>query len=316
MVASELSVRLPRRPLPGTVLEVSRLGLGGAKLGGVFNGLNGQSAVDLVRAAIDAGITFLDTSNLYAQGESEQILGEAIAGRREKVTVASKAGYVLPGRKKLASHVKGALRPVVHRLHIKRTWVPGSVRGTTLSQDFASQSLIVSTEQSLRRLQTEHLDVLFLHSPSRDVLEAGTFVDAADRLLSAGKIRAFGVSCEHPADVTLALSWSQVSCVQLPLSVLDEVASHRAMSAARAAGVGVVGRQCFASGILLRPDLETLGGEHAAQDAAKRAQRAQTDLGSFALGFSVRDLDADVTLVGLSSREQLRQLVDWANEIV
>jgi aryl-alcohol dehydrogenase-like predicted oxidoreductase len=315
MADSELSVLLASRALPRTDLQVSRIGLGGAKLGGVFNDLNGRSAVDLVRAAIDAGITFLDTSNLYAQGESEQILGRAIAGRREQVTIASKAGYLLPGRKKLVSRVKGGLRPVVQRLHIKRAWVPGSVRGTTLAQDFASQSLIVSTEQSLRRLHTDHLDVLFLHSPSRDVLRAGTFIDAADRLLEAGKIRSFGVSCEDPTDVALALSWSPVSCVQLPLSVLDELGSHQAVATARAAGLGVVGRQCFASGILLRPDIETLEGEVSARDAVDRARHAGREPGLYALGFSVRELDADVTLVGLSSREQLEQLVRWANEI-
>jgi len=70
MADSDCSLRLGTRALPGTDLEVSRIGLGGAKLGGVFNDLNGGKAVELVHAAIDAGITFLDTSNLYAQGES------------------------------------------------------------------------------------------------------------------------------------------------------------------------------------------------------------------------------------------------------
>lgn len=315
MADSEHTIRLAPRVLPRTDLRVARLGLGGAKLGGVFNDLNGRAAIELVQAAIDAGITFLDTSNLYAQGESEEIIGRAIARRRDQVTIASKAGYVLTGRKKFASRAKGALRPVVQRLGIKRTWIPGSVRGATLSQDFASRSLILSAEQSLRRLATDHLDVLFLHSPGQDVLQAGTFIDAADRLLREGKTRAFGVSCEHLADTALALTWPCVSCVQLPLSVLDELGSRSAVSAVRAAGAGVVGRQCFASGILLRPDLETLAGEDAARDAAKRARAAGTELGSFALGFSVRDLDADVTLVGLSSREQLRQVVRWANAI-
>jgi aryl-alcohol dehydrogenase-like predicted oxidoreductase len=315
MVDSEHTVRLATRVLPGTDLEVARLGLGGAKLGGVFNDLNGRAAIELVQAAIDAGITFLDTSNLYAQGESEEIIGRAIVDRRDRVTIASKAGYVLTGRKKLASRVKGAVRPVVQRLGIKRTWVPGSVRGATLSQDFASQSLIASAEQSLRRLATDHLDVLFLHSPDRNVLQEGAFVDAADRLLRAGKIRAFGVSCEELADAPFALSWPCVSCVQLPLSVLDEVGSRGAVSGARSAGAGVVGRQCFASGILLRPDLDMMTGEVAAQDAARRAHRAGMDVGCFALGFSVRDLDADVTLVGLSSRTQLSQVVGWANRI-
>ena len=77
MVDSEHTVRLATRVLPGTDLEVARLGLGGAKLGGVFNDLNGRAAIELVQAAIDAGITFLDTSNLYAQGESEEIIGRA-----------------------------------------------------------------------------------------------------------------------------------------------------------------------------------------------------------------------------------------------
>lgn len=315
MVDSERTVRLATRALPGSDLQVARLGLGGAKLGGVFNDLNGRAAIELVQAAIDAGITFLDTSNLYAQGESEEIIGRAIAHRRERVTIASKAGYVLTGRKRFASRVKGALRPAVQRLGIKRTWVPGSVRGATLSQDFASDSLIASVEQSLRRLATDHLDILFLHSPGQDVLRTGTFVDAADRLLRAGKVRVFGVSCEDLADTALALSWPCVSCVQLPLSVLDELGSRGAVSAVRAADAGVVGRQCFASGILLRPDLEALAGEDAAQEAAQRARAAGADLGRFALGFSVRDLDADVTLVGLSSHGQLHQVVRWANAI-
>src|SRR5882724_717119 len=98
------------RAFGNTDLQVSELGLGCARLGGVFQS-DTLSFERVLAVAADAGINFFDTADMYSQGESESLLGRAFSARRSQVIIATKAGYRLPGRRKLAGHLKPLLRP-------------------------------------------------------------------------------------------------------------------------------------------------------------------------------------------------------------
>src|SRR2546423_7347298 len=116
------------RKLADSELSVSRIGLGCNNFGRVLD-LDGTRAV--VDAALDAGINFLDTAEMYGGGDSERFLGEALRGQRERVVIATKFGGGPPG---------------------------GSPRGT-------AEYLRNAVAQSLRRLQTDHIDLLYYHAP-------------------------------------------------------------------------------------------------------------------------------------------------------
>ena len=113
---------LKYRHFGNTGLQVSEIGFGCSRLGGVFaqggNDSNKQ-ALTLLREALDAGINFFDTADMYSQGEAERLLGQAFSGGRDKVIIATKGGYCLPAQRKLVAYVKPFLRPVVKALGLK-----------------------------------------------------------------------------------------------------------------------------------------------------------------------------------------------------
>ena len=178
-----------------TDLQVSEIGLGCARLGGMLaqNQGRGESPLTLLHKAFEAGITLFDTADMYTQGESETLIGQAFRAKRDKVVIASKGGYCLPAQRKLLARVKPLIRPLARALGISRGNLPSSVSGT-ISQDFSPGYLSGAIEASLRRLQTDYLDLYQLHSPPGTVIAAGEWVEALEKL----KLRAKSVIMESP----------------------------------------------------------------------------------------------------------------------
>src|SRR5260370_11149098 len=224
-----------------TGLSVSVFGLGCARIGGVFKG-DTAGFLSLLSAARDAGINFFDTADMYSQGESEALVGRAFRNVRSRVVIASKAGYCLPGRRKLAARLKPILRPIIRRLGIRRDKLPASVRGS-LAQNFSPAYLRRAVEGSLRRLRTDYLDLLHLHSPPADVVERGEWEQALDALKRAGKIRYYGVSCDTVEAGLAALRFPNVSSLQFSLSLLEPRAAEPSPRNARRGGFAGFGRE-------------------------------------------------------------------------
>ena len=125
----------------------------------------------MLRAAVDAGITFFDTSDLYSQGQSEIVLGRALAPRRSEVTIATKGGYIVPEERRLLARVKPYVRPLVRRLPVRPAG-PGSAGMAPMPQDFTPAYLATAVDASLKRLRTDHIDLYQLHSPPRTIVGA------------------------------------------------------------------------------------------------------------------------------------------------
>src|SRR6187402_1648733 len=100
---------MQERAFGNTSLVVSEFGLGCARIGGIFQS-NPRSFIDLLSLAFDSGITFYDTADMYSQGESEALIAKALRGRRDRIVIASKAGYRLPSRRVLVARLKPLLR--------------------------------------------------------------------------------------------------------------------------------------------------------------------------------------------------------------
>ncbi|MGW0789747.1 aldo/keto reductase [Streptomyces sp. NPDC002911] len=145
-------------PLPGAPVPLSPLVLGTMTFGDTVDRVGAATMLD---AALDAGITGVDTANGYAGGESERILGELLPGRRDRVVLATKAGIAHPDQ--------GAHAPL------------------------SATGMRAALEGSLERLGTDHVDLFYLHQPDRATPITETLTAVAD-FVQEGKVRALGVS--------------------------------------------------------------------------------------------------------------------------
>ncbi len=237
-----------------TGLRVSEVGFGGSRIGGVFADRNsGKEALNVLCKALDSGITFYDTADMYAQGESEALMGTAFRGRRDQVILATKGGYSLPARRNLIKRIKPLVRPVVRALGLKRAKLPSGMSGT-LSQDFSPAYLTKALESSLKRLQTDYVDLYQLHSPGAPFLQSDGFGEALqtlEKLREQGKLRFYGIATEAPEDAPLCMAAPGISSIQLGFGLLDfEALNHGTLTAAVARGLGVIARGCFGGGLL------------------------------------------------------------------
>ena len=237
-----------------TGLSVSEIGFGGSRIGGVFADKNSsKEALNVLRQALDSGITFYDTADMYSQGESESLIGTAFRGRREQVVLATKGGYCLPARRNLIKRIKPLLRPIVQALGLKRARLPAGMSGA-LSQDFSPSYLTRALESSLQRLQTDYVDLYQLHSPRAPFMQSAAFGEALEtleKLKGQGKLRFYGVATEVPQDAPFCLSAPGISSLQLGFGLLDlEALEQRTLAAASARGLAIIARGCFGGGLL------------------------------------------------------------------
>ncbi|MGJ4931207.1 aldo/keto reductase [Bradyrhizobium sp. HKCCYLS2038] len=193
----------------------TRLGLGCARLGSVL-GRDRADAIRLVQTAFDRGVRFFDTADIYGQGESERLLGAALGGKRQQTTIVTKAGQYFPAWMRAAQPFKGMMAPLIRRSGGGRRLV-AKMRDAPLPQDFSSRYLRARIEASLRRLKTDHVDLMLLHSPPAHVIVDGEAVGHLDAIKTAGKAVAIGVSCEDVDTATAALDDLRIEAIELPL---------------------------------------------------------------------------------------------------
>jgi aryl-alcohol dehydrogenase-like predicted oxidoreductase len=269
--------------------------------------------VRLLQAAVDHGINLFDTSDLYSQGQSEIVLGKAFKGRRSAVVVATKGGYLVSRQSRLASKAKPILRPVAQVLGLKR---PTGRIGVSveLEQNFSPDHLSAAVDASLKRLQTDYIDIYQLHSPSRATVDAGEYVGALDAIRAQGKIRYFGVAVDDPADAANINRYPTVRSVQLPFSCIDQRASSEILPTATANGVGVISRSCFAAGLLVSSmSADELRDRTPDAEAIMVFRRVAATLGrsrqELALQFNLGVAGISVTIIGMRTEEHLRDVI-------
>src|SRR5262245_920105 len=229
---------MKHRALGRTGLSVSEIGFGAWGIGGrtvdqtSYGDTDDRTSRAALMRAYDSGITFFDTSAAYGNGHSETLIGEALGAVRDKVVLATKAGYEAWDR----------------------------------PPDFSAAAIVASTERSLRRLGTDHVDVLMLHNAPIEVLSAEDVRDALARLVKAGKARAWGLSAKGPADALAALRVCDVAVLQANFNMMDTRAlSGGLFEEVAGRGAGFIARTplCFGflSGTITR-DTRFAPGDH------------------------------------------------------
>jgi aryl-alcohol dehydrogenase-like predicted oxidoreductase len=193
-------------------VQVSRVGLGCNNFGRRLD-LEGTRAV--VEAALAEGITFLDTADVYGDGDSERFLGEVLTGRRAEVVLATKFGF------------------------------GGGGSSPAGSRDFIRRSL----DASLERLRTDYVDVYYYHRPDGVTPMAET-IAALRELVEEGRVRAIGISNVSVGQVEEAVEAGPVAAVQNEYSLLDRSVEADVLPRCRELGVGFVPYFPLASGLL------------------------------------------------------------------
>jgi aryl-alcohol dehydrogenase-like predicted oxidoreductase len=175
------------------------------------------------------------------------LIGAAFRSRRDRVFIASKVGMLPSSLARYAKAFMPFLRPA--RAFIK-PWKRSLKAVSHGRQDFSVSHITSAVEGSLKRLRTDYLDLLQLHSPPVDVLDRDEVFDVLLRLSDQGKVRFFGVSSRSIRDAFLWLKGPMLSCLQVPFNLLDQEGGRDFFSSAAAHGVAVIVRVPFARGLL------------------------------------------------------------------
>jgi len=206
------------RPLGNTGLVVSSVGFGAWQLNNpLWGGPDESESIRLVQAALDAGCNFFDTAPNYGDGASEMVLGRALRGRRDHAVICTKFGHTGP-------HTK----------------------------DFSTARLRPTSEGSLRRLQTDHADVLLLHNPPADRLDGGQAAELyaeLARLQSEGKLRAFGASVDWSHELRALCATTPSHAAEVLFNAFHQE-PRAAFAEASAHGLGLIAKVPLDSGWL------------------------------------------------------------------
>ncbi len=214
---------MQHRTLGRTGLSVSEVGFGAWAIGGNAHGnsygpTDDATSIAAVRTAVELGCTFFDTADVYGWGHSEELLGEALEGRRGDVVLATKVGG---------------------------DFYHGGVR-----MNFAPGYLGFALERSLKRLRTDHVDLYQLHNPPAGMMgDPGTY-DALESLKAEGKILHYGVSIHEPSEGMLCLEAGKPEVLQVPFSLFRQEWIDDLLPEARKAGVGIIAREPLGNGFL------------------------------------------------------------------
>jgi aryl-alcohol dehydrogenase-like predicted oxidoreductase len=207
--------QVEQRILGRTGRQVGVVGLGAWQLGADWGQVSEDDAFATLTAAVDAGVTFIDTADVYGDGRSEQIVGRFVKGRTG-LTVATKMGRRVPQE---AS---------AYNLDNFRAW----------------------NDRSRQNLGVDTLDLVQLHCPPSAVFTDDAVYDALDSMVEEGRIAAYGVSVETCEQALAAIARPNVASVQIILNAFRLKPLERVLPAAAEAGVGIIARVPLASGLL------------------------------------------------------------------
>src|SRR5579883_1365075 len=219
MASQDTVATLPRRTLGRSALQVSAIGLGCMSLSGVYGQADDARSVELIGFALDSGINFLDSSDMYGWGQNEEVVGRAIRGRRGAVVLATKFGQV-----------KSA---------------GGGANDVNGRPDYVPRAC----EASLKRLGVEVIDLYYQHRVDPKVPIEDT-VGAMAKLVEQGKVRYLGLSEARPETIARAHKVHPITAIQTEYSLLyrDEAEETRALT--RKLGISFVAYSPLGRGLL------------------------------------------------------------------
>jgi aryl-alcohol dehydrogenase-like predicted oxidoreductase len=220
------------RALGRTGWKISEISFGAWAIGGAWGQVSDEESLGALNQAIDSGINFLDTADVYGNGRSHRLIAQLKKSRKEEIIVATKVGRRLPNQT-----VEGYTRINL------TSWV----------------------EDNLRDLQMEALDLVQLHCPPTDAYYQPEIFGVLDDLVKAGKIRFYGVSVERVEEALKAMEYPNLQSVQIIFNCFRQRPAELFFAQAKLKQVGILARVPLASGLLtgkFRADTKFADDDH------------------------------------------------------
>ncbi len=205
------------RELGRTGWRVSEISFGAWAIGGTWGAVEDKESLDALHRAVDLGVNFFDTADVYGDGRSERLLAQLKRERKEEIIIATKAG------RRLNPHVAAG---------------------------YTAENLAAFIERSLQNLDTETLDLVQLHCPPTEVYYFPELFGALDALVEQGKIRHYGVSVEKVEEALKAIEYPNVQTVQIIFNIFRQRPADLFFNEAKRRGVGILARVPLSSGML------------------------------------------------------------------
>ncbi len=260
-------VRMHYRTLGKTSFNISDISFGAWAIGGSWGEVRDSDSLAALHKAIDCGVNFIDTADVYGMGRSERLIAQLQRERREKIVVATKAGRRLPSQ---------------------------TVEG------YSRENLNCWIEDSLKNLATDCLDLVQLHCPPTSAYYQPEIFGYLDDLVTAGKIRHYGVSVERVEEALKAIEFPNVKTVQIVFNCFRLRPAELFFEQARKKQIGILARVPLASGLL------TGKFSKASQFAADDHRQFNRNGEAFDRGETFSGVDYETALAAV---EEIRQLV-------
>jgi aryl-alcohol dehydrogenase-like predicted oxidoreductase len=258
--------------------------------------MNDQDSISAINAALDLGVNFIDTSDAYGAGYSETLLGAALKGHRQSVVLATKGGNIMVG-------------PSRGKRNFSPDYIDNVLHG------------------SLKRLQTDWIDLYQLHNPDVETIERGEVWELLERRKREGKIRHYGVSINTMAEGIAAAKNGRAETIQVEYNLLQQEPAQEIFPLAQQAGIGIIARVPLRRGLLtgkMTPDDEkrfegedlrarSFKGEAFVRELAKveklrfLVHGPIKTLGQAALAFCGAHPAVTVTIAGARDERQMRE---------
>lgn len=205
------------RLLGRTGMKVSEVSFGAWAIGSSWGKVDDRESLAALHKAVDLGVNFIDTADVYGMGRSEKLIGRLLRERRETIYVATKAG------RRLDPHTAERYTPVAIRKFV---------------------------EDSLKHLRVDSIDLLQLHCPPPQVYYEPDLFDALDAMVKAGKLKNYGVSVEKVEEALKAIEYPGVRTVQIIYNIFRQRPADLFFREAKSRWVGIIARVPLASGLL------------------------------------------------------------------
>lgn len=222
------------RELGRTGWKVSAISFGAWAIGGTWGAVQDSESLAALHRAVDLGVNFFDTADVYGDGRSERLISQLRKQRREKIYIATKAG------RRLDPHV---------------------------AEGYNRKNLTAFVERSLKNLDADAIDLLQLHCPPTPVFYMPEVFGVLDDLVAAGKLRHYGVSVEKVEEALKAIEYPNVKTVQIIFNMFRHRPTELFFEQAQKRNVGILARVPLASGMLtgkLKPDSQFSPDDHRA----------------------------------------------------
>lgn len=281
------------RTLGQTPLKVSEIGFGAWAIGGNSYGpTDDRISIQALKKAIDLGVNFFDTADIYGNGHSEELIGRTFQGIRKEVIIATKGGW--------------------NFYHAKR------------KKDMSGAYLKEALHKSLKRLKTECVDLYQLHNPDLATLQEGNIFKILETFKKEGKVRFVGISIDEVEEAKAVVLSGKSDTVQLVYNMIEQEMRPEVLPLAKEKGVGVIAREPLACGFLTgKYTKESVfqKGDHRNRWTRKEleedlaqvekvtfmAQRYKRSLSQVALQFVLSREEISVVIPGAKTPEQVEE---------